>query len=69
MRAPTRGRMISIMAWGSTIMLLVISIGFLVPNGAAQLPQPYSADAGSGVAELTSGACLLPNLNVNFSTR
>jgi len=36
MRAPTRGRMISIMAWGSTIMLLVISIGFLVPKAAAQ---------------------------------
>jgi hypothetical protein len=41
MRAPTRERMmrermISIMAWGSTIMMLVISIGFLVPKAAAQ---------------------------------
>ncbi len=40
MRAPTREstreRMISIMARGGTIMLLVISIGFLVPKAAAQ---------------------------------
>ena len=40
MRAPTREsareRMIRIMARGSTIMVLVISIGFLVPKAAAQ---------------------------------
>src|SRR5260370_23944419 len=31
-----RERMISIMAWGGTIIVLVISIGFLVPKAAAQ---------------------------------
>ena len=35
-RASTRERMISIMASGSTIMVLVIGIGFLVPKAAAQ---------------------------------
>ena len=43
MRAPTREspreRIISIMARGSMIMLLVISIGFLVPKAAAQSDQ------------------------------
>ena len=32
MRAPTRESMIRIMARGSTIVALVISIGFLVPK-------------------------------------
>src|SRR5260370_1165016 len=36
MRAATTEKMIGIMAWGTTIMVLVISIGFLVPKAAAQ---------------------------------
>ncbi len=32
----TTKKMIGIMAWGTTIMVLVISIGFLVPKAAAQ---------------------------------
>jgi len=36
MRAGTSERMISIMAWGCTILVLLISIGSLVPKGAAQ---------------------------------
>src|SRR5258707_6351031 len=31
-----REKMISIMAWGCTILVLLISIGFLVPKAAAQ---------------------------------
>src|SRR5258708_38949925 len=50
-----REKMISIMAWGCTILVLLISIGSLVPKAAAQsnkypkmapvdrdLPRPYS---------------------------
>jgi hypothetical protein len=40
MRAGTRERMISIMAWGCTILVLLISIGSLVPKAAAQ-PDKY----------------------------
>src|SRR6266481_4969346 len=36
MRPATTEKMIGIMAWGTTIMVLVISIGFLVPKAAAQ---------------------------------
>src|SRR6201981_1881049 len=40
MRAGMRERMISIMAWGCTILVLLISIGSLVPKAAAQ-PDKY----------------------------
>ena len=36
MRPGTRERMIGIMAWGCTILVLLISIGSLVPKAAAQ---------------------------------
>ena len=63
-----REKMISIMAWGCTILVLLISIGSLVPKAAAQSDR-YSKMAPKPASLLVTRAPAIIKTNVAQATR